>query len=161
MRDVKRSRRLLLAAGAAALCALAIWLAVPSPEKAARQAGEEFLQRVFTADPQEAADPDFFIQGLEERYRELVTDDLWKAGMANRTFAIYAIGAVDQNAAYAPRGIRLELSQEEEGRYTYQFAAQVQATPQDGSAPLSAQATGVLVMTLQEGRWLADYLVIN
>ena len=154
-------KRLLLAAAAVALCALAVWTVPRLPEKEARQAGEAFLRQVFTAAPQDAIDPDFFTRGLESRYRELVTDDLWRAGMANRTFATYSLAALEQEASYTPGEIRLDLSQKESGRYTYLFDAQVEAVPRDGSSLLSAQATGVLVMVREEDRWLADYLVLN
>ena len=57
--------------------------------------------------------------------------------------------------------MELTLSQEEPGRLTYLFSVQGEALPQDGGDPLAFQATGVLVLVEEDGRWLADYLRIN
>ena len=161
-----RSRRFprwaIVAAVAVLLCGGLLLAFRLSPQRQARQLGEEFLRRIFTASPQDREDPNWYTEeGITSRYGELVTPALMDQGAANRYFAYFSTRAAEENTLYQPREVELTLSQEEPGRLTYLFSVQGEALPLDGGDSLAFQATGVLVLVEEDGRWLADYLRIN
>ena len=129
----------------------------------AEEAGEAFLALLFTAAPQEQADPQRFSPAyLEEVYRPLVTDDLWEAGLANRDFALLVGQAAREDCSFRPVEIQLERREGAEGnRATYLYTLTLEAVPQGEGESASTRETGVLVMEKGDGKWLAAYFRWN
>ena len=81
-----------------------VWMMGFAREDRVKQAGETFLTLLFTASPEEQNDPQRFSPAyLEETYRPLVTDDLWKVGLANRSFALL-VGQAAEEDVYKRQG---------------------------------------------------------